>query len=66
MPMIMFYVHLTDCWNNAHKPELEIEQLPHINQLPSCYVKFEKAISLIYFCPNHLSMIPIAQQCLNF
>ena len=66
VPMIMLCVDLTDCWNNAYKPELEIEQLPHIYQLPSCCVRFEKAISLIYCCPNHLSMTPTAQPCLNF
>ena len=57
MPMIKLYVDLTDCWKNAYKPALEIGQLPHIYQLPSCCVRFEKAISLIYCCPNHLSMI---------
>ena len=47
VPMILLYVDLTDCWNNAHKPELEIEQLPHIYQLPSCCVRKKQLVWFI-------------------
>ena len=61
---ILLYVELTDCFNIAYKPVLEMGQVPQIASFPAAVSDLKMPLVWFFCSPNHLWMTSLPNHIL--